>query len=343
MTGMNRRSLRLELVAGLGMALALPLMGWASVQSVATQTSLNVSTSDQAGQTHAAVQVSVTGADGQPVTGAIGIYEGSRQLSGIVLDAAGQGSTEIALPGGTHNLSAVYTGDPAHQGSISAATAVTAQASSTPGFQLSLTPVSPASFPVVLKAGAAGSANVMITPVNPSALTSPMFITVSCSGLPNSASCSFSPESLEILSTTPTSCPAGSPASACPPFSSMVIQTQAAGTPVRTVRLNPMPHAGKGSGPIAWAILLPGLLGLGGVAWGVRRHTWLNRLALVALVGLVATLGTMACGPQYYYYNHGPPNTPATPAGTYTITVTGQSSNGVTATTQNTTFVLTVQ
>ena len=338
MRSINRRSLRLKLVAGLGMA--LPLMGWASVQSVATQTSLNVSTSDQAGQTQAAVQVSVTGADGQPVAGAIGIYEGTRQLAGVVLNSAGQASTEIALPGGTHNLSAVYTGDTAHQGSVSPVAAVTGQSSSTPGFQLSLTPVTPSSFPVVLKAGAAGTANVIITPVNPSALTSPMFITVSCSGLPNSASCSFSPESVEILATTPTSCPTGSPASACPPFSSMVIQTQAAGT---AGQLNPIFHSGKGSGPVALAILLPGLLGLGGLAWGARRHAWLNRLALLALVGLVATLGTTACNPQYYYYNHGPPNTPATPAGTYTITVTGQSSNGITATTQNTTFVLTVQ
>ncbi len=283
--GMNRRGLRLKWVAGLGMALALPLMGSASVQSVATQTSLNVSTSDQAGQTQAAVQVSVAGADGQPVAGAIGIYEGSRQLAGVVLNSAGQASTEIALPGGTHNLSAVYTGDTAHLGSVSSVSAVTAQASSTPGFQLSLVPVTPSSFPVVLKAGAAGTANVIITPVNPSALTSPMFITVSCSGLPNSASCSFSPESLEIVATTPTSCPAGSAASACPPFSSMVIQTQAAGTAGTAGRLNPMLNSGKGSGPITWAILLPGLLGLGGLAWGARRHAWLSRLALVALVG----------------------------------------------------------
>ena len=322
------------------MALVLPLMGRASV---ATQTLLNVTTSDQAGRTQAAVQVSVTGADGQPVAGVIGIYEGSRQLAGVELNSAGQASTDIALPGGTHNLSAVYTGDTVHQGSVSPVAAVTGQSSSTPGFQLSLTPVTPSSFPIVLKAGAAGTANVILTPLNPSALTSPMFITLSCSGLPNSSLCSFSPESIEILATTPTSCPAGSPASACPPFSSMVIQTQAAGTAGTTGRLNPIFHPGKGSGPVAWAILLPGLLGLGGLAWGARRHAWLNRLALVALVGLVATLGTTACNPQYYYYNHGPPNTPATPAGTYTITVTGQSSNGITANTQNTTFVLTVQ
>ena len=54
-------------------------------------------------------------------------------------------------------------------------------------------------------------------------------------------------------------------------------------------------------------------------------------------------LGTTACNPRYYYFNHGPPNNLATPSGTYTVTVTGQSSNGITAITQNTTMVLTVQ
>ena len=43
------------------------------------------------------------------------------------------------------------------------------------------------------------------------------------------------------------------------------------------------------------------------------------------------TLGTTACNPLYNYYNHGPVPNPATPSGTYTVTVTAQSSNGVTA------------
>ena len=64
---------------------------------------------------------------------------------------------------------------------------------------------------------------------------------------------------------------------------------------------------------------------------------------LIAIVGLVTTLGTTACNPHYYYYNHGPPNNLPTPSGTYTVTVTGQTSNGISAITQNTTFVLTVQ
>jgi hypothetical protein len=98
------------------------------------------------------------------------------------------------------------------------------------------------------------------------------------------------------------------------------------------------------SSSVAWAFLLPGAFALGGLAWSARRRPWLNRLALVCLVALVTLLGTTACNPRYDYYNHGPPIPPATPAGTYTVTITGQSSNGVTAVTSPpVTIALTVQ
>jgi hypothetical protein len=64
---------------------------------------------------------------------------------------------------------------------------------------------------------------------------------------------------------------------------------------------------------------------------------------LLALVGLVTMLGATACNPQYNYYHHGPPDNLPTPSGTYTVTVAGQSSNGISAITQSTTMVLTVQ
>jgi hypothetical protein len=338
---MDRRSLRLELVAGLAAALAtLVLPVAARAQSAATQTSMTVTASGQGGQTKTAFLMSVTGADGLPATGAVAVDEGGRQLAQVALNPAGQATAVVTLPGGDHQLRAVYSGDATHLGSTSASMLVQALASTTPGFQLTLAPVAPSALPLVLKAGDAGTINVTIVPVNPSALTSPMFVSLSCSGLPNQASCTFSPESVEILPATPTSCPTGSPATACPPVSSMVLQTQAAGTVGRGTPPAPMT---KGSGPVTWAFLLPGVLGLGGLAWGARRRAWLSRLALLALVALVTMLGTTACNPRYYYFNHGPPNNLPTPAGTYTVTVTGQSSNGITAITENTTMVLTVQ
>jgi hypothetical protein len=150
-----------------------------------------------------------------------------------------------------------------------------------------------------------------------------MFVELSCSGLPDQSSCTFTPENIEIL-----------PATTAPLTSSMVIVTQAASA---------ASAARPRGNSVAWALLLPGVFGLGGLAWGVRRRPWLNRLSLVALVGLVTLLGTTACNPRYNYEHHGPPVNPATPAGTYTVYVTGQSSNGVTATTHSATVALTVQ
>lgn len=326
-------------MAGLALALAVPMLSAsaASAQSVSTATTLTVNTRTQNSRTQAAVAVDVTGYDGLPATGAVNLMDGSRVLAEVKLDGNGQASTVLTLPAGDHALTAVYAGDATHQISTSRPYDVTVDSGSTPDFQISLSAVSPSTLPLTLTAGDSGTVQVNITPVDNAALTAPMYVTLSCSGLPDQTSCSFSPASIEILPTTPTSCTTGSPAASCPPTSQLVIQTQREGTAMAT------PPAGRHSSPVAWAILLPGALGLGGLAWGARRRRWLQRLALVALVGLVTTLGATACNPLYYYYNHGPPYTPATPSGTYTITVTGQSTNGVTATTHSTTMVLTVQ
>jgi len=314
-------------------------MALSATGGISTLTSLTVSQSDQGGQTKTLTQVNVTGANGLPATGSIAIFEGNKELAGVVLNATGQATSNLTLPGGVHDLRAVYSGDSTHTASTSSLSTVQVGTTGTPSFTLALTPVAPSALPLVLTAGNAGTLNLTVEPVNPTALSAPMFVTLSCSGLPNQASCAFSPASVEILPTTPTSCASGSPANACPPVSSLVVQTQAAGT---TGKLTPQAPYTKGSRPISWALLLPGALGLGGLAWGARRKAWLSRLALVALVALVTMLGTTACNPRYYYFNHGPPNNLPTPSGTFTVTVTGQSSNGITAITQNTTFVLTV-
>jgi hypothetical protein len=54
-------------------------------------------------------------------------------------------------------------------------------------------------------------------------------------------------------------------------------------------------------------------------------------------------LGTTACNPRYYYLNHGPIPNPPTPSGSYTVNVTAQSTNGITAITHSTTLALTVK
>jgi hypothetical protein len=314
------RGLRLELVAGLGIALAMPALAVSgeSARALATQTTLTAETRDQAGRTQAIVAVTVTGEDGLPATGAVAVSDHGRQLAGAALNAEGHARLTLALAAGDHRLSAVYTGDATHLGSTSQPAGLQAQATTTPDFQIGISPAT-----ISLTAGQTGTLTASVTPENSSALTAPMFVTLSCSGLPDQSACVFTPENVEIQ-----------PNAASAINSSMVIETQAASTASAT-------HSS--SNPVAWALLLPGALGLGGLAWGTRRRPWLNRLMLVALVGLVTMLGATACAPRYNYYNHGPPTNPATPAGTYTVLVTAQSSNGVTATTHSTTLALTVK
>ena len=339
MRGLNCRYLRLDLVAGLGFAVALAVLPAAAVaQQIATHTTLAVETSEQAGHTQATATVAVTAADGLPASGVVVIEDGDLELAEAALNAQGVASSVFSLPAGDHDLRAVFVGDASHLSSASATSYATAQASSTPSFTLSLAPVAPSTLPLTLTAGKSGTIAVTVIPEDNAALTSPMFVTLSCSGLPSEASCTFTPESVEILPTTPASCPANSPASACPPVSSMLLQTVA----VSGARVLQPGFPGSAGRPVAWAILLPGILGLGGLAWGARRRRWLQRLALVALIGMVTALGTTACKPTYNYYNHGPVPNPATPSGTYTVTVTAQSTNGVSAITTNTTMVLTV-
>jgi len=314
------RSLRLKLVAGVGIALAMSALSVAAVntQGLATQTTLNVETRDQAGRTQATVAVTVSGVDGLPATGAVVLSDRGSQLAGAGLNAQGQAGMVISLPAGDHILSAVYNGDSTHSGSVSQPAAVHALDSSTPSFGISIAPVT-----LTLTPGQTGTLIASVTPVNANALTAPMFVTLSCSGLPDQSSCTFTPENIEIL-----------PNATAAVTSSMVVVTQAefASSP-----------AHPRSNSVAWAFLLPSALGLGGLAWGARRRAWLNRLSLLALVALVATLGATACSPRYDYYNHGPPIPLPTPAGTYTVLVTAQSSNGITAITQSTDLALTIK
>jgi hypothetical protein len=294
----------------------------ASAQGVATTTTLTAETRDQGGRTQATIAVTVAGADGLPATGAVAIEENGKQLGSAALNAEGQAKVVLGLLAGGHSLRAAYAGDATHQASLSDFTGVRALASGTPAFSVAVSSLSPST----LTPGQSGTATVSVTPENNSSLTAPIFVTVSCSGLPDQASCTFTPESVEILPTTTGAL-----------TTTMVIGTQAASSTASKSAPRP------GASPIAWAFLLPGALGFAGLACRGRRRRWLSRVSLLLLVGLVTLLGTTACNPRYSYLNHGPIQNPATPAGTYTVTIAAQSNNGVTAITQTTTMAVTVQ
>jgi len=318
------RAWRLELVAGLGIALALPALALSAGSSVglATETTLTAETHDLNGRTQATLSVSVIGQDGQPAAGAVVIQDKGQPLAGVALNVEGHASVVLTLAPGIHNLAAAYAGDAAHLTSVSQVTPVSATTGTTPDFGIAVAPAT-----ISLAQGQSGSVTASIAPINAASLSAPMFVTLSCAGLPDQSTCTFTPENLEILPNTTAAL-----------TSNMVIATVAAGTNSRVA-----PPQGPGSNRTVWAVLLPGAFGLAGLAFGARRRAWLRRLSLLCLVGLVTILGATGCNPLYNYKNHGPqPNLP-TPAGTYTLQVTAQSSNGVSATTHNTTMVLTVK
>src|ERR1019366_10371322 len=210
---MFSRGLRLELVAGFGIALAMPPLALAATTSrgVASQTTLTAETRDVAGHTEATFSINVLGADGLPASGAVVIEDQGKSLAGVVLNAQGHASSTLALPPGAHSLSAIYTGDAAHQQSTSPRAAIQAQAGTTPDFTVSVAPAT-----LTLKQGQSGSVVASVTPVNAASLTAPMFVTLSCSGLPDQTSCTFTPENVEISPNATTAVP-----------SSMVLATQA--------------------------------------------------------------------------------------------------------------------
>lgn len=322
------RGLRLQLVAGLAAALALPALAQAAgnAQSEATQTALSIETHDQGGRTRADLEVTVSGEDGLPATGVVAIEENGRELAGDVLNTDGHAKLSLDLPGGDHMLRAVYQGDATHRGSVSEATGVHAQASATPDFSISVSPAT-----LSLPLGQSGSVTASIRPENNSTLTAPMFVTLSCQGLPDQSSCTFTPENIEILAS---SCPDPSSPS-CPIKSTMVIETQLGTGSLTASRKR------DNAGTVALAILLPGALVLLGLGW--RRRDWMGRSSLLLLLGLISVWGVSACNVRYNYFNHGPPHNPPTPAGTYKVTVSAQSNNGITAVTHTATLALTVQ
>ncbi len=329
MRGINCRDSRLVLIAGLVIALAVPAL--AIPAGVSTITTLAAPSSGLNGCTQI-LSVTVS-ASGKAVTGTVIINDEFNsnliQLGSAALITDGAVTTKVSLVTGNHTLSANFIGDSTNQGSTSTTVPVSVTAEC--DFMPAVSDITPATTPMnTLTAGQSGSATVSVIPLPgfASTLTAPMFVTLSCSGLPDGASCGFTPENVEILSTTTGAL-----------TSMMVLQTYAASS----VKATPPSPPGNRSNPIVWALMLPGALGLGGLAFGTRRRRWLYRLSLLALVGLVTMLGATACSPRYNYLNHGPPPNQATLPGTYNILVTAQFSNGVTSATLPTTFALTVQ
>lgn len=315
------RRLRPVWVVMFCVTLAIPPLAIASTSTQqGTQTTLLVDTRDLNGRTEATLFVAVTGMDGLPAAGSIAVTDNGKPIAGFTVGVQGHTTATLDLAPGDHNLAAVYTGDSAHLASRSQLSPVHAATGATPGFSIAVAPAT-----MSLVQGQSGSAVVSVTPVNAASLTGPMFVTISCSGLPDQTACTFTPENIEI--------PVGATA---PITSSMVLATQAGTLSNGGAAMN------RTARPVEWALLLPGAFALGGLAFSLRRRKALSRFLVFGLLAFVTILGASACAPLYNYRNHGPLHNLPTPAGNYNVAITAQTSNGVTATAQQTTLALTV-
>jgi hypothetical protein len=204
---------------------------------------------------------------------------------------------------------AIYQGQSAYLNSISSPELVHANVSTAAGFTVAATPTS-----LSTAVGGFVSSNVTVTPVN----GFNAYVSLSCSGLPINTTCTFTPINVQAACTTGTS-----GAQTCTPGTSvMQIQTE---TP------SPNPTASNNDpGMQRYAFVLPVLFGLASLGAGKRR-AWRN-LALGMLV-FAGVMGMTACSQRYRYLNHGPPDNPGTPIGSYTVIIQSSSTTGSETTT----------
>ncbi len=188
-------------------------------------------------------------------------------------------------------------------------------ANSTQTVSLSGTGTAPPDFAIAVASGGASSATVSpggtasytlsVTPQN----GFNQAVSLTCSGAPSEATCSVSPTSVTPSGTT----------------------TSAATVTVVTTAASNLPPSGPAwpvsKGPGVW-LLVPGLLLLLALARELRRRqfgdtarlAWRRRIVLAGILLAVATMA--ACGG-----GSNKSSNPGTPAGTYTVTVTGTSGS----------------
>jgi len=338
-TGM-RRMARIGTVVALAAGIAFGFAAAAMAQTATTHTTLTAESNDVSGRTVTTLSATVLGNDGTPATGALAIVDSNlgpnHPIAGAALDAQGQVQINLSsLTAGDHALSAVYTGDSTHAASQSDSVTVHSAAIAADAFGLTLsTAVLPASGQAAIVPG--DSSQVVTVTITPgSSFTG--FITFSCSGpptattLPVGVSCVFTPLNLEVTSPT-TANPTGVVTA------DLTVQTEAPQLITSNPSKNPSVLQGTGH-PLVLAVLLPGVIGLGLLG---RKRKLFGRTALLLMIGAVSLLGTTACSARYRYLNHGP-TFGGTQAGSYTIQVIAQTSNGVTAASQTQDLVLTVQ
>lgn len=302
------------LVFAAAMVVCFSARMWADGMPAATETTLTVSRTDGANGSVATFTAAVTplnSSEGTAPTGAVNFRSGAQDLGSAVLNAQGEAVLKTGnLPPGTHQVVAVYQGDSSYSGSVSPSAQADGSNSQVAGFDVSAVPSS-------LKTTAGGfvSSVVTVTPVSGFSA----YVSLSCSGLPVSATCTFSPTS--VLA----SCTQGAGGSqVCTPVNSTLqIQTLSPGGGRVNNGVSSLRQTKKGLP--AYAFAFPALFGILGL--GARKKRIISSVALMLFL-LAAALSLTSCKERYNYLNHGPPANPGTPPGSYTVTIDAVSTSG---------------
>lgn len=274
--------------------------------SIATSTTLSVEPAAAAGKTLVTARISPLPENAAADHGTVTLEEtapdgSTRSLGSAVVEADGSARLTLAPLPGDHSIRALYSGTDGVASSASEPAELTAQAATAaPGFTLAAAPST-----VNLDAGANSAIAITITPA--SGFTN--YVALSCAGLPLYATCNFLPSNVNVTGTGGAS--------------TMTLYTTAPSGKTSQLR--------EGGSGIVYALLLPGALGLVGLAWGRSRG-----LRTLSVVFIAASLigGASSCAQRYRYLNYGPGANQGTPNGTSIIRVYGTAVNGALSTIQ---------
>ena len=233
-------------------------------------------------------------------TGSITFLDGQTQLGIVALHGGSASFSSANLAAGTHAITAAYSGDSNYSASTSAVLTVTVAAAPAADYSLTLS-----SSALTVAQGSSGNLTITVIPKN----GFKQAVGFTCSGLPDGASCTFSPQTVTpVAGAVSTTVTVELPASARTAPPSGVL---------------PRPR------PAALYILVLAILGIFGAA-GIKRSVPrdMKRVrAVLASTLFAALLATANCAGYVGQKT-------MQPASTYLITVTASAANAPTHTQQ---------
>ena len=294
-------------------------------EKLRTRINLSASTAEGSARTAATFTVQVTGTEstgssstGSVPTGSVSFMNGEHSIGAAFLDSEGRATlTVTALPAGEQKIAAVYQGDDNFETASSTPAVVNSAASGVPAFTLS---ASNSSLSVI--AGSTATTVITATPEN----GFNQGVSLSCSGAPYvTVTCVFSPAQV-----TPGAPTAKNPNGTSAISTLSIVTTAFNGGELREPGLRP--GLGDSSNTV-YAVSAPGILaliglGLTGRRWAQGKLGGAAKMIAILFLLLVSGIGLSSCSQRYGYFHRPPSANPGTPAGTYTVVISGITGAG---------------